>query len=248
MAQWHGDRRGDDRRHRDRDTWGYGSGRSNFGGGGSQAHNPYEIKLPRFLQSVAGCEDSPKESSMIMVDDRMVLPFQAGLVGEIMSNAASSINVLTERDQVMPPSSGFHLSLFCNYTLDGIKAVLAKSIDSVNGAQCAGWSSHTATALSHPAFSPFTWPMLRDTSVSYTDVKVYNGNEILFHWILRGYRSDTDLTVQQSFVDEFLIREVNKGRPRLSVVIAAFLGWRVSIVSYQCGGRISWSSWCCGRN
>ena len=140
----------------------------------------------------------------------MVSPFQAWLVGEIMSNAASSINVLTERDQVMPPSSGFHLSLFGNYTLDGIKAVLAISINSVNGAQCAGWNSHTATALSGPAFSPFTWPMLRDTSASYTDIKVYNGNEILFHWILRGCRSDRDLTVQQSFVAEFELRTCSR--------------------------------------
>ena len=31
--------------------------------------------------------------------------------------------------------------------------------------------------------------MLRDTSPSYTDIKVCNGNEILFHWILRGYRA-----------------------------------------------------------
>ena len=43
--------------------------------------------------------------------------------------------------------------------------------------------------------------------LSYTDVKVYNGNEILFHWIFRGYRADTDLTVQQQFVDEVLLRE-----------------------------------------
>ena len=42
-----------------------------------------------------------------------------------MSNAASSINVLTKRDQVMSPSSGFDCSLFANYALDGIKAALA---------------------------------------------------------------------------------------------------------------------------
>lgn len=177
---------------------------------------------------------------MIMVDardDRMVSPFQAWLVSEIMSNAASSINVMTERDQVMPPSSGFHLALWANYTLDGIKVVLAVSVESVNGNTCAGWDAATATALSHPAFQPFTWPMIRDTSASYTDIKVYNGNEILFHWILRGFRSDTDLTVQQQFVDEYLVREVNKGQPRLSIVVAVFMGWRVSVLSYECGGR-----------
>ena len=36
-------------------------------------------------------------------DERLVSPFQTWLVSEIMANAASSINVLTERDQVMPP-------------------------------------------------------------------------------------------------------------------------------------------------
>ena len=41
-----------------------------------------------------------------------------------MSNAASSINVLTERDQVMPPHSGYHCSLFANYTLDGTRVLV----------------------------------------------------------------------------------------------------------------------------
>ena len=121
----------------------------------------------------------------------MVSPFQSWLTKEIMSNSASSINVLTERDQVMPSSSGFHMSLFANYTLDGIKAVLVVAIDTETGSMNAGWDSATASALSHPAFQPFTWPLLRDTSASYTDVKDHNGSEILFHWIFRGFRADT---------------------------------------------------------
>ena len=170
-------------------------------------------------------------------DDRMVSPFQTWLVSEIMANAASSINVLTERDQVMPPNSGFHLALFGNYTLDGIKVVIAISIESNTGNTCAGWDAETAQALAHPAFQPFSWPTLRDTSASYVDLKIYNGNEILFHWIFRGFRSDTDLTVQQQFVDEYFVREASKGQPRLSVVVAVFLGWRVSVLSFECGGR-----------
>ena len=60
MANWGHGR--DDNRRRDRDHWGNGGGgRSSYGGGGNQAHNPYEIKLPRFLSSVAECEDSPKD-------------------------------------------------------------------------------------------------------------------------------------------------------------------------------------------
>eukprot|EP00435_Cladocopium_sp_Y103_P002024 s1300_g1.t1 len=231
-------------------TGGYGSGYGRGGGGGGQqwygqrsgpnmAHNPYVVQMPHFMEPIAeGPEDSDR--SIIVIDnrdDRMVSPFQTWLVSEIMANAASSINVLTERDQVMPPSSGFHLSLFGNYTLDGIKVVVAISIESVTGNTCGGWDSETAKALSHAAFQPFNWPMLRDTSASYVDMKIYNGNEILFHWIFRGFRSDTDLTVQQQFVDEYFVREASKGRPRLSVVVAVFMGWRVSVLSFECGGR-----------
>ena len=154
-----------------------------------------------------------------------------------MTNSSSSVNVLTERDQVMPPNSGYHLSLFANYTLDGVKATVAIAIDSQTGSPCGGWDDKTARALSHVAFQPFTWPVLRDTSPSYTDVKVYNGNEILFHWIFRGYRADTDLSVQQQFADEFFIRGVRQGRARLSVVVATFSGWRVSVFSFECRGR-----------
>ena len=186
------------------------------------AHDPYEV-------------GDDRRTSIIMLDtrdDRMVSPFQAWLVKEIMTNSASSINVLTERDHVMPPNSGYHLSLFANYTLDGIKATIAISIDSTTGVPCGGWDTETATALAHEAFQPFSWPVLRGSSPSYTDVKIYNGNEILFHWIFRGFRADTGLSVQQQFADEFFIRDVCKGRVRLSVVVAAFSGWRVSIFSF----------------
>ena len=243
MAQWgqqaqQGDRRGWGGRDRgDRDQW--TGGRSGGGGGGYGAHNPYEVQLPKFLTTVVTTDDKDW-SSIMMVDkrdDRLVSPFQAWLVSEIMANSASSINVLTERDQVMPPNSGFHLSLFANYTLDGIKAVLAVSIDSTTGSICGGWDPPTARALAHPAFQPFSWPMLRETSASYTDLKIYNGNEILFHWVFRGYRADTDLTVQQQFVDEILVRDVHRGKPRLSAVVAIFVGWRVTVMSFECGGR-----------
>ena len=206
-------------------------------GGQSSAHNPYVIQMPKFLEPLQETDDGEDQSILVIDnrDDRMVSPFQTWLVSEIMSNAASSINVLTERDQVMPPSSGYHLALFANYTLDGIKAVIAISVESDTGNTCAGWDQDAARALAHPAFQPFSWPMLRDTSASYVDIKVYNGNEILFH--LRGYRADTDLTVQTQFVDEFFVREVNRGKPRLSITVAVFMGWRVSVFSFECGGR-----------
>ena len=57
----------------------------------------------------------------------------------------------------MPPNSGFSVALFANYTLDGIKVVLALSLESETGTTCAGWDGETAAALSHQAFQPFTW-------------------------------------------------------------------------------------------
>jgi hypothetical protein len=78
---------------------------------------------------------------------------------------------------------------------------------------------------------------MRDTSASHVDVKFYNGNELLGRWIFRGYRSDTDLTVQQAMVDEVLIRAAHQGRFRPSVVISVFIGWRVSVLSFEVGGR-----------
>ena len=63
--------------------------------------------------------EDPEDACVIVLDkrdDRIVSPCQAWLVSEIMANAASSINVLTERGQVMPPSSGFHVAFagrFC---------------------------------------------------------------------------------------------------------------------------------------
>ena len=186
-------------------------------------------------------EEDETRNSLLVIDnrdDRVVSPFQNWLAQEIMSNAASSINVLTERDQVLTPNSGYHCSLFANYTLDGIKAILLFSMTSTTGCPCAQWDSHASRALSHPAFQPFTWPVMFDTSATYVDVKVFNGNEVLFHWVFRGYRSDADLSVQQQFCDEVLIRTALKGWFRPSIVISVFVGWKVSVMSFEVGGQI----------
>ena len=77
-----------------------------------------------------------------------------------------------------------------------------------------------------------------DTSATYVDVKVFNGNEVLFHWVFRAYRSDPDLSVQQQFCDEVLIRTANEGWFRPSVVISVFVGWKVSVTSFEIGARV----------
>ena len=82
------------------------------------AHNPFAVQRPEFVQQVVVEETDPARSSLLVVDnrdERIISPFQNWLV-EIICNAASSINVLTEWDQVMPPNSGYHCSLFVNYT------------------------------------------------------------------------------------------------------------------------------------
>ena len=153
---------------------------------------------------------------------------------KFMSNAASSINVLTERDQVMPPSSGYHCSLFANYTLDGIKAVLVFAMSFRTRGLCAQWDPHASSALSHLAFQPFTWPVMFDTSATYVDVKVFNGKRGPVPLGVPRFRSNSDLSVQQ----QVLIRKANEGWFRPSIVISVFVGWKVSMISFEVGARI----------
>ena len=75
-------------------------------------------------------------------------------------------------------------SLFANYTLDGIKAVLVLTNSSrTGGALCS--VAYASSALPHSAFRPFTWPVMFDASAAYVDVKVFNCNEVLFHWVFK---------------------------------------------------------------
>ena len=80
-------------------------------------------------------------------DERLISPFQKWLVEAIMAIAARSINVL----KVMPPNSGYHCSLFADYTLDGIKAVLVFTRSSKTGGPCAQWDPYASRALFHSA-------------------------------------------------------------------------------------------------
>ena len=85
---------------------------------GPAAHNPFRVQRPEFVRQMVVEEEDETRNSLLVIDnrdDRVVSPFQNWLAQEIMSNAASSINVLTERDQVLTPNSGYHCSLFANY-------------------------------------------------------------------------------------------------------------------------------------
>ena len=111
--------------------------------------------------------DVESESSIIVIDtrdNRPVSPFQCWLVKEIMTNARSSINVLTERDRVMPPSSGFHLTLFANYTLDRIKAAVVMSVDSETGSPCRDWDGPTLSRARPAQFTALVGEVVRKAS------------------------------------------------------------------------------------
>ncbi|CAE7893290.1 budC, partial [Symbiodinium sp. KB8] len=54
----------------------------------------------------------------------------------------------------------------------------------------------------------------------------------------REYRSDFDLSVQQQFCDEVLIRTANEVWFRPTVVISVFVGWKVSVTSFEVGARV----------
>ncbi|OLP92663.1 hypothetical protein AK812_SmicGene25492 [Symbiodinium microadriaticum] len=92
-------------------------------------------------------------------------------------------SLLGKRDAA---NSGYHRSLFANYMLDGMKAVLVFTMSSKTGGPCAQWDSYANRALAHSAFQPFTWLVMFDTSATYVDVKVFNCSEVLFHWVFRG--------------------------------------------------------------
>ena len=117
------------------------------------------VQKPDFVEHVVVEEADSNRNSLFVIDnidERRISPFQNWLLDEIMANAASSINVLTERDQVMQPNSGYHCPLFANYMLEGIKAVLVFTMSSKTGNPCAQWDSYASRSLSLSAFQPFT--------------------------------------------------------------------------------------------
>ena len=78
---------------------------------------------------------------------------------------------------------------------------------------------------------------MRDTSASYVDVKLYNGNEVLLHWVFRGYGPTSICWHRSSFCNEALIRDARVGTFRPSVVISVFISWKVSVFSFEVGRR-----------
>ena len=82
---------------------GRGSGGSQGASFSSAGHNPFEVKIPKFLDWPEVNTENETENSIIMVDDRdwrVVSPFQLWLTKEIMSRPAMS----QMRSEILPGS------------------------------------------------------------------------------------------------------------------------------------------------
>ena len=207
----------------------------NLGGG---VHNPTNTKLPNYIAQVGSGED---ERSVLIVDardQRLQSPFQGWLLDEILVNAQANLNILSDRHLARSPTSGYHMNLFCMKTLDGMKLIMAASMTSYGSVPCGRWDSYMAEVLSHEAFQPFRWPMMREDSPTWVDVKVKIEGTLILHLELRGYRSDTDMTVQVSHVSDVIAHTLENSVFIPTFVVTVFQGYRVIATSWEVGGRL----------
>ena len=76
------------------------------------AFSPQNFQLPPFVQQLGSGQD---ERSVLIVDNRdmrITSPFQGWLLDEILLNAQSGINILSDRQLLRSPSSGYHMNIF----------------------------------------------------------------------------------------------------------------------------------------
>ena len=203
----------------------------------SVAHTQ-NYELPFFIQQLGSKKD---ERSVLVIDSRdqrISSPFQGWLLDEIMMNCQSGVNVLADRNLIRTPISGYHLSLFYMKTIDGFKVILVGSMTSYSTVPCARWDALTGDAMSHEAFQPFRWPVMRDDSPTWVDVKFKVEGVLLLHLELRGYRSDQDMTVQLNYLNDALIMDLPDQLFVPSVIVTVFQGWRVIATAFEVGGRL----------
>ena len=193
------------------------------------AHNAVNVALPKHIQQVGSGEG---ERSVLVLDARdlrMQSPYQGWLLDEIITNAYAGINVLSDRQLVRAPSSGYHLNIFMLKTLVGHKLVLCGSMTSYGGVPCGAWDAPTGSVLSHQAFQPFRWPLMSEESPTWVDVKVKLGGHLLVHLELRGYRSDQDMSVQLHHVAEALLWLLQEEIFVPTFVVTIFQGYRACL-------------------
>lgn len=205
---------------------------------GGGIHNPTNTKLPNYIAQVGSGQD---ERSVLIVDardQRLQSPYQGWLLDEILVNAQANLNILSDRHMARSPTSGYHMNLFVMKTLDGMKLIMVGSMTSYGSVPCGRWDSHMASVLSHEAFQPFRWPMMREDNPTWVDVKVKIEGNLILHLELRGYRSDTDMTVQVSHVSDVIAHTLENSVFIPTFVITVFQGYRVIATSWEVGGRL----------
>ena len=115
------------------------------------------------------------------------------------------ISITSDVRLLRSPTTGYHCNIFMMKTLDNFKMVLVGSMTSYGSVPCGRWDSETGAVLSHAAFQPFRWPIMRNDSLTWVDVKVKMEGQLLVHLELRGYRSDGDMTVQIKHVSDTIV-------------------------------------------
>ena len=202
------------------------------------AHNAVNVALPGHIQQVGSGDCERSVLVLDSRDQRMQSPYQGWLLDEIITNAYAGINILSDRQLVRSPSSGYHMNLFMLKTMAGHKLVLCGSMTSYSGVPCGAWDTATGAVLSHPAFQPFRWPVMCEESPTWVDVKVKIGGYLLIHLELRGYRSAQDMSVQLIHVSDrvgwLLAEEIFVP----SFIVTIFQGYRVVANSWEVGGRL----------
>ena len=202
------------------------------------AHNAINVRLPEHLQQVGSGENERSVLVLDSRDNRLQSPYQGWLLDEILINANARINILSDRALVRSPSTGYHMNLFMLKTLDGLKLVLCGSMTSYGSVPCGKWDEDTGKVLSHEAFQPFRWPLMRDDSPTWVDVKVKIEGQLFVHLELRGYRSDSDMTVQINHVADHLMYVLQENAFIPTFVVTIFQQWRVVACSWEVGGRL----------
>ena len=202
------------------------------------ATNAQNWQLPPFVQQLGAKED---ERSVLIIDSRdkrIQSPYQGWLLDEILLNAQSGVNILSDRQLIRSPNSGYHMNLFYVRTIDGYKFILVGSMTSYGTGPCAKWDSHTGEVMKHQAFQPFRWPLMTNESSTWVDVKVKVEGDLLLHLELRGYRSNSDMSVQMNYLNDAMVSQLDTYLFVPSCVVTIFQGWRVIATSFEVGGRL----------
>ena len=202
------------------------------------AFNPQNYQLPPFIKQLGSGNEERSVLILDARDQRIQSPYQGWLLDEILLNAQSGINILSDRQLVRSPATGYHMNLFYVRAINGYKLIVVGSMTSYGSVPCARWDSLTGSVLSHPAFQPFRWPIMRDDSSTWVDVKVKIEGYLLLHLELRGYRSDQDMSVQLNYINEGLVMTIKEVLFVPSVAVTIFQGWRVVATSFEVGGRL----------